>query len=81
MIQEDNDLEHISFNVADQESKLAYLNANELEARLGQLGLDDIAVLPALPDAVSSQIQLEKEGIPLWKYFVVFALLFLVIKS
>ena len=77
MLQEETLLEHISFNVADEESKLTHLNANALETRLSQQNMEGISVLPALPEAVSSQIQLEKEGIPLWKYFVVFALLFL----
>ncbi len=77
LYQEEELLEHLSFNVSDQESKLAYIDANQLSDRLQQKGLEEIEVLPAMQDAISNQIQIEKEGIPLWKYFIILVLVFL----
>ena len=42
------------------------------------MGYAGIEVLEASPASVSSRIQTEKSGTPLWKYFVIGALLFLV---
>lgn len=77
LVQDGKLLGHISFNISDSESRLKQLNAEELQRRLSQQGQSGIEILQALPEAISSQIQTEKEGTPLWKYFVMLALFFL----
>ncbi len=75
--QEGQLLEKISFNISDLESRLAYLNRADLSNELTAKGYRSIQVLEATPESLSTRIQTEKTGTPLWKYFIVIALLML----
>ncbi|MEL6592247.1 MAG: hypothetical protein AAFQ68_19275, partial [Bacteroidota bacterium] len=77
IVQEEEVLEKIAFNISDLESKLDYLDTKLLEETLKQEGLSQIQLLPALPDSITSLVKEEKEGVPLWKYFVWIAIIFL----
>jgi hypothetical protein len=78
IIQEGEELEKISFNISDLESRLAFADAGALGEALESRGLSEVVELvPAEPDDISERIQVEKEGFPLWKYLLVAALLFL----
>ena len=78
IVQAGNLLEKISFNISDLESRLAFLRSEALAEQLTRTGYGGIEVLDAQPEAISSRIQTEQEGTPLWKYFVLAALLFLI---
>ncbi|MEM6262352.1 MAG: hypothetical protein AAGI38_07590, partial [Bacteroidota bacterium] len=80
LVQSDSLLEKISFNISDAESKLAFIPPDALSQMLAQAGYGGIQVLPAEPDQLVSKIQTEKEGQPLWKYFLIGALLFLLVE-
>ena len=75
LYQQDSLLEHLSFNIPDQESQLGYLTAQNLENQLNLAGLGEIQVMRPDPDTVTQQIQTEKEGIPFWKYFILLAII------
>ncbi len=75
IVQNEEELGKISFNVADTESKLDFANKDALETLLTQKGLGIIKVLNPEPAAVTQSIQIEKEGTPLWKWFIVILLL------
>ena len=80
IVQEGKLLEKISFNISDRESRLAFFDVDDLAQRLAATGYPNIQVLEARADTVSSRIQAEKEGTPLWKYFVLAALVFLLVE-
>lgn len=80
LVQQEKLLEKISFNVPDAESRLQALNEPELKEYLEQAGMDGVAVSPALSGQFASEIQMKSEGVPLWKYFLMAALLFLVVE-
>lgn len=73
-------LEKISFNISDRESRLEFVEAGELSESLTAAGLGSIEVLEAEANAVADQIRVEKEGVPLWKYFAILALLFFAVE-
>ena len=75
IVQEEELLEKISFNISDQESRLKFLSRSELEERLTQTGLGRIEVLGASSEEVKTRIEVEKDGFPLWKYFIIIALI------
>ena len=77
LVQNDTIIQKISFNVPDSESQLASVDAAGLEAHLTGKGLDKIRVTPPDQNVVIGEIQVQKEGIPLWKYFLIGAILFL----
>ena len=77
LVQNEQVVQKISFNVPDLESQLASMDAPQLEAHLGNKGLGRIRVTPPDQNVVISEIQVQKEGIPLWKYFLIGAALFL----
>ena len=77
IVQEEQLLEKIAFNISDQESKLDYLSASELEDVLTQKGYGFIETFPPVTQTIEEKIKIEKEGFPLWKYFVIAGLLFL----
>ena len=77
IVQGDSLLEKIAFNISDLESRLGFTSEDQLRETLDKAGYQQIEVLPAKADDISDQIKVEKEGIPLWKYFVLFVLLFL----
>jgi hypothetical protein len=78
--QEDEVLEKIAFNISDLESRLDFFPDNQLRETLNQKGLQGVQLLPPLPDSITTMVQQEKEGIPLWKYFIWLALLFLAVE-
>jgi len=78
IVQGDSLLEKLAFNISDQESRLAYVGKAQLESVLLKKGYSNIMLLNAEPEEVSQRIQQEKEGNPLWKYFILASLLFLV---
>ncbi|MCB0835991.1 MAG: BatA and WFA domain-containing protein [Bacteroidetes bacterium] len=73
--QEDKLLEKMSFNISDLESSLDFLSSSELENTLEQSGYDNIKIFSPNAESIKDQIEEEKEGIPLWKYFIILALL------
>lgn len=75
LMQNDKELTRISFNISDQESKLAFTTSDELEDLLQKNGLDFVQVLKPEPYSITSTISVEKEGNPLWRIFLIVALL------
>lgn len=75
VMQNDKELTRVSFNISDTESKLAFTSQSDLKDLLAKQGLDFIQVLNPEPHAISSTITVEKEGTPLWKYFLILVLL------
>ena len=80
LVQGDSLLEKMAFNISDQESQLDFANMDRLEDYLEKAGYDRIQLLKPEAEEITNLIQQEKEGIPLWKYFVLLALLFLVVE-
>lgn len=77
LVQSEELLEKIAFNISDLESKLAFTSRSSLRSLLNQKGYDQIDIIQPKIEEISDEIRTEKEGVPLWKYLVVFALLFL----
>ncbi len=77
IMQGDSLLEIISFNISDYESKLDFIGVDLLRKQLNQAGYEGIQLLEADPEDIRQRVQIEKQGLPLWKYFIVFALVFL----
>lgn len=77
IVQEEEILEKIAFNISDLESRLSFLPQNSLRSTLDEKGFNQIQLLPALPDSITTLVKEEKEGVPLWKYFIWIAILFL----
>ncbi|MEZ4774967.1 MAG: BatA and WFA domain-containing protein [Bacteroidia bacterium] len=77
IVQDNKLLEKIAFNISDLESKLSYASQSALAELLGKRGLAFIEVLPPSADEIRSKIEVEKEGFPLWKYFIIIAVVFL----
>jgi hypothetical protein len=75
--QNDTLLEKISFNVPDSESRLAALPEQEVRDLLADTGNDKINVISAVRGTFSDEIQARTDGVPLWKYFLIGALAFL----
>ncbi|MEZ4825727.1 MAG: BatA and WFA domain-containing protein [Bacteroidia bacterium] len=80
IVQDEQLLEKISFNISDLESKLAFADVSTLEEMLIQRGLPFIEVLPPSPDQIRTRIEVEKEGFPLWKYFIIIAVVCLAVE-
>ncbi|MEO1451846.1 MAG: hypothetical protein AAFV07_20110, partial [Bacteroidota bacterium] len=78
VIQADSILERISFNISDQESKLAFLNEATLAKWLDAQGLGQISVLSPDREKLTTQIEQAKRGTPLWRYFLWAAIIFLI---
>lgn len=77
IMQGDSLLEIISFNISDYESRLEFIGVDQLRKRLDQAGYNNIQLLEADAENIRERVQIEKQGLPLWKYFIVFAILFL----
>jgi len=77
IVQEDEILEKIGFNVSDKESKLDFLDKDALADRLTKAGYGQIKVIAPEANSIVKTIRREKEGTPLWKYFLILALVFL----
>ncbi|MBX7241211.1 MAG: BatA domain-containing protein [Bacteroidia bacterium] len=78
IIQGETELDRISFNISDTESRLSFTDKDALETSLEKKGLSQVQVLSPEPSAITRTIQVEKEGTPLWKWFVIMALIALI---
>ncbi len=74
-------LQKIAFNISDAESQLACASEPEISAWLAGRGLTQSEIITGPPDVLARQIQSEREGAPLWKYFLIFAVVFLVAET
>jgi len=70
-------LEKIAFNISDQESKLDFSTTEELDDRLLNANLSEINLLPARIETISQTLKISRQGVPLWKYCILLAILFL----
>ncbi len=70
-------LQKISFNISDEESRLAYATGNEISVWLTDRRVENAEVLTETQEAISRLIETERDGTPLWKFFLIFALVFL----
>lgn len=73
-------LEYIAFNVPDSESRLESLPEQELKEYLAAAGLDGIQVTQAAEGGIAQEIEIKNNGLPLWKFFLIAALVFLLIE-
>ncbi|MEM8888121.1 MAG: BatA domain-containing protein [Bacteroidota bacterium] len=80
IVQERELIEKIAFNISDLESQLTFLRGNRLENRLSSAGLGEIDIVEPDLSQLESQIKSEREGTPLWKYFIIAALAFFLIE-
>lgn len=80
IVQDGELLEKIAFNVSDLESKLSFLRESELKRALKSAGAENIEVIKAELTSLESQIKQEREGVPLWKYFIYAALAFFLLE-
>ncbi|MEM6800725.1 MAG: hypothetical protein AAF696_04935, partial [Bacteroidota bacterium] len=80
IVQEGQLLEKIAFNVSDLESKLSFARASELKTELKAQGLSQIGILEADLTSLENQIKNDREGVPLWKYFIIAALAFFLLE-
>ncbi len=70
----------LSFNYNRNESFLSYFTKNELYKILEINNLNNIQLIDIQKGAISKHILQTKEGTQLWKLFIVFALVFLIIE-
>ena len=78
LIQEEELLEKIAFNISGRESQLAFPSRSSLKNSLKKEGFDNIEVIEGQSSQISERIKLEQEGTPLWKYFLIGGILFLI---
>ena len=76
VIQNGEVLEKLSFNIDDAESRMKALGENALGGYADRHGLDAI-VKGGAKENVGEMIRLGRSGVPLWKYFLIAGLLFL----
>ena len=77
LTQNDTLLEKISFNVPDSESQLASPSEQDIRDLLDKTGNGKIIVNPAKRGNFGDEIRSATDGVPLWKYFLMAALAFL----
>ncbi len=77
LLQSERLLEKISFNISDEESRLAYTPRAKLNRLLRDANLGNIEILSPEVTTISQNIQSSRQGFPLWKYCILFAVLFL----
>ncbi|MFN0200050.1 MAG: BatA domain-containing protein [Bacteroidia bacterium] len=80
IMQGETELGRSSFNTSDAESKLEFTSLDDLTDALADAGLSKIQVLRPDAHSVTQAIFVEKEGTPLWKYFIAAGLLFLLLE-
>lgn len=73
-------LEQIAFNVPDVESRLAAHSEQELRDFFEDRGVEGVEITPGIRGAIADTIQMQNEGLPLWKYFLAAAALFLLLE-
>lgn len=73
----ENILDHFAFNFSRQESQLAYYPAEELRGLIG----DRAVIIDTEGDApITTQIAEQSQGVVLWRWFIILALLFLALE-
>lgn len=79
LVQEEKVIGQVSFNYNREESKVATYSPNEFmeEATIKQLNFQ---LINEKNDVLRSKIEKIDQGTPLWKYFIILALLFLAIE-
>ncbi len=80
LTQDGNLLEKISFNIPDEESKLSAMSREDLQERWLEMGQTAIQTIEPDAGQIASEIQYQGTGYPLWKYFLIAALAFLLIE-
>lgn len=82
VVQEGQLLLAISFNVADAESRLAFADESGLQEKLREYGIaDQTNILEPNVDTLVDQVQFNKEGWPLWRWFLTVALICLLVEA
>jgi hypothetical protein len=71
----------VALNLSRKESDLAAYSAQELQERIEMSGLTTFRILSERPEHISRGLRALDEGRPLWKWFVLLALLFLVTEA
>jgi len=67
----------LSFNYDRKESDLNYFNADELKTMFDKAGLHNFDIIAAKNKDMTTMIKELSEGVRLWKFFVILALVFL----
>jgi hypothetical protein len=80
IVQNDSVLEKISFNYSDAESQMETMRIQELKDYLEDKGLSQIRIQQGVPEKIRSD-PASSEHLSLWKYFLGFAFLMLVLEA
>jgi hypothetical protein len=70
----------VAFNYNRSESVLTYDSPSDLQKELKQSGLKDFHVFQKVKTPLTKQILEMNQGTPLWKLFIIFALIFLALE-
>lgn len=73
----DKEIARLSFNYSREESLSSRLSAAELEKKLQEVGWDQAKVFDGSMKEIGKAISDSEQGKPLWKVFIILALLFL----
>ncbi|MEM6765614.1 MAG: BatA and WFA domain-containing protein [Bacteroidota bacterium] len=79
--QGDKLLEKISFNISDEESQMDYKSSSELATLFSEQTVSSVEVMKARSSEIIDRVAQEKEGVPLWRYFIWGAVAFLLIEG
>lgn len=77
LVQKGKELQKVAFNVPDAESEMEFANEEQLNAWL-QAHQIQATITPPKEEAVNRHIEQVDKGTPLWKYFLIAALLFFI---
>ncbi len=80
LIQNGKLLEKVSLNVPDEESRLYAMPEQELREFLTATGMEGLRVTTVLEGGFAEEIQLRNQGLPLWKYFLIAGIIFLLME-
>jgi hypothetical protein len=69
-----------SFNYPRKESKLDYVSASRIEEQLNNFGISNVVLLQSTGDSLKSGLLELETGKKLWKRFLIFALLFVLVE-
>jgi hypothetical protein len=67
----------LAFNFNRKESDLSCFSINDLEKQIGRLKVNDIRILKEKKSSLTREIHDIKQGTPLWKFFILLALVFI----
>ncbi len=82
VVQQDSLLLALSLNVSDAESRLAFAEEDELEEAIRQIGVQNpVRILPPTGDQLTDRIQVDRDGWPLWRWFLLVALACLLVEA